>query len=149
MNLIFWCSGWNWELIWFHSLSSLLSALEEEIFRDFLEEFWDCRTREWLGIFRWDFPISICPPRPRGVSARWSVVRICGSNNTFLENTRPIGGGHYQNECVLVFDAAWSIFYKITCQLFIYFSPFFNKKIGVLNLQRCKGLSDTWIYDVE
>ena len=40
------------------------------------------------------------------VSSRWSVVRICGPNNTFLENTRPIGGGHYQNECVLVFDAA-------------------------------------------
>ena len=40
------------------------------------------------------------------VGARFSVVRICGPNNTFLENTRPIGGGHYQNECVLVFDAA-------------------------------------------
>ena len=39
-------------------------------------------------------------------SGSWSVVKICGPNNTFLENTRSIGGGHYQNECVLVFDAA-------------------------------------------
>ena len=38
-------------------------------------------------------------------SSKWSVVRICGENNTFLENTLPIGGGHYQNQCVLVFDA--------------------------------------------
>lgn len=39
------------------------------------------------------------------VTGRWSVVKICGNDNTFLEDNSPIGGGHYQNECVLVFDA--------------------------------------------
>lgn len=40
------------------------------------------------------------------VTGKWSVVKICGPNNTFLEDTYKIGGGHYQNECVLVFYAA-------------------------------------------
>lgn len=40
------------------------------------------------------------------VSSRWSVIKICGRNNIFLENTSVIGGGHHMNECVLVFDAA-------------------------------------------
>ena len=39
-------------------------------------------------------------------SAPYKVVKICGPNNTFLEETSIIGGGHYQNECYLVFDAA-------------------------------------------
>ncbi len=38
-------------------------------------------------------------------SSNWSIVKICGPNNTFLKDDTPIGGGHYQNECVLVFDA--------------------------------------------
>ena len=36
---------------------------------------------------------------------RWKVVKICGPNNTFLEDSFVIGGGYYQNQCVLVFDA--------------------------------------------
>jgi hypothetical protein len=37
--------------------------------------------------------------------SNWSVVKICGPNNTFLSANTVIGGGHHQNECVLVFDA--------------------------------------------
>ena len=38
-------------------------------------------------------------------SALWKTVKICGHNNTYLEDSHVIGGGHYQNECYLVFDA--------------------------------------------
>lgn len=42
----------------------------------------------------------------RGISSpNWSVVKICGPNNTFFEDTKVIGGGYYQNQCVFVFDA--------------------------------------------
>jgi hypothetical protein len=37
-------------------------------------------------------------------SSKWSIVKICGPNNTFLDNSTAIGS-HYQNTCVLVFDA--------------------------------------------
>jgi len=38
-------------------------------------------------------------------SSNWSVVKICGPNNTFFEDSHVIGGGYYQNQCVLIFDA--------------------------------------------
>jgi len=36
---------------------------------------------------------------------RFSVVKICGPNDTFLDDSTMIGGGHYQNECFFVFWA--------------------------------------------
>jgi len=39
-------------------------------------------------------------------SSQWKVVKICGHNNTFFEDSHVIGGGHYENKLVLVFDAA-------------------------------------------
>ena len=38
-------------------------------------------------------------------SSNWRIVKICGPNNTFFEDSHVIGGGHYQNTCVLVFNA--------------------------------------------
>lgn len=39
-------------------------------------------------------------------SSRFSVVKVCGHNNTFFDDSHVIGGGYHQNECYLVFDAA-------------------------------------------
>lgn len=39
-------------------------------------------------------------------SGKWTTVKICGPNNTFLQSTQTIGKYYHQNECVLIFDAA-------------------------------------------
>jgi hypothetical protein len=39
-------------------------------------------------------------------SVLYKVIKVCGPNNSFLEDSRQIGGGHYQNKCYLIFDAA-------------------------------------------
>ncbi len=36
----------------------------------------------------------------------FSIVKICGHNNTFFDDSVAIGGWHHQNECYGVFDAS-------------------------------------------
>jgi hypothetical protein len=36
---------------------------------------------------------------------KFNIVKICGNNNTFLDDSQIIGGDHYENECYLVFVA--------------------------------------------
>jgi hypothetical protein len=36
---------------------------------------------------------------------RYSIIKVCGHNNKFFEDSHVIGGGHHQNECYFVFYA--------------------------------------------
>ena len=39
------------------------------------------------------------------VGHQFRTVKVCGPNDAFLGESQTIGGGHYNNECYLTFDA--------------------------------------------